>query len=119
MHVALVVDGVLGELREVLGRQQHVQGRVLEVLSLFEGRSFPGRGEQVDHFGSSLVVDEDVGRLDISDFAAVLPHVDLGRHQREQQVPQLGLLEEGLLGLPPPDLLLEIDGKVGIVILDS
>lgn len=119
MDIALVVNGVFGEFREVLWCKKDVEGGVFKVLGFFEARGFPGGGKEVDHFGPSFVVYEDVGGSDISNPPSVLPHIHLGSHQCEQQVPQLRLLEEGLFWLPPLDFLLEIDGKVRIIILDK
>jgi hypothetical protein len=51
----------------------------------------------VSHFNLSLVIDEDVVRIDISETTTVGLEVVLGSNERVKQVPKFGLLEVGLL----------------------
>jgi hypothetical protein len=67
-----------------------------------------------DEFDESVVVDEDVGGVDVADLEAVLLELGAAADETVEQVPQLGLEEEARQFAAVVDLGLE---DVGVVVV--
>lgn len=95
-RVGLVVDGVLLGLDQILRREEHV---LMSLLAdhLGEASSLSRDRVNVSNFHLSLVIDEDVVGVNVSEAAAVGLEVVLGSNEGVEQVPEFGLLEVGLL----------------------
>lgn len=90
---------IILQKNEILRCQQSVE-RLLVIVDCFdEAGELTCPGEDVGNFNQPLFVNENVLRLDVTDFSAVLLDILLGSGQGEQQKPKLRLLEELSLGL--------------------
>ena len=105
MAVALIVNGVLLRLLEVLRSDHEVHTVMLVVNQFVVIRFFMWTHEETAYFDLTFGEDEDIGRLDVTQPFTVPVYFRLGSCEDIEQVPQLRFLEVLLLGSSPCDLL--------------